>query len=517
MNVYKVSSWLKILAWLLLAALFVKMLAMVRPDERLTSDRFAGRGRNLAIMRNVQPAAAMPAKPKIDTPVGDLTVVRQLLHENANRSWSFDEHCAPYPRLEDLNIQSEYYQLSVGGNVSYFLYSAFYERRISVDRSPSVVLLGMISSFHGPFEPAYCQVWYENSSRPELLEMTQQDMAWYDAWGLGPEQVYPALFTCPLAGGPRRHRVPQLVSLVFGDRCARASNALYVYYRAPERRRSLRFGVCVKDLQFPDEDMSERFVEWLEMVRLLGAERVTAYYLGGNTLHPNTIRTLRHYEQHDGLVELRPFRLLEGVSKPADHVPLNKRLNEVLMYNDCLYRSMYEFDYLAVMDVDELIMPLGELRNWTALVERLEQNPNGDSNEPSQAGGSNTPHCSLCFRNVYYSRELQPDETPPASFYMLRHVQRVAQHLDANSAVKCLHATAYVTALHNHFPLGWRGAGYPHDVSVALGQMQHYREPDDEIQLKEPPPVRDDNIWRFKEQLINNSLAVHRQLGWSLP
>lgn len=55
MNVYKVSSWLKILAWLLLAALFVKMLAMVRPDERLISDRFAGRGRNLAIMRNVQP------------------------------------------------------------------------------------------------------------------------------------------------------------------------------------------------------------------------------------------------------------------------------------------------------------------------------------------------------------------------------------------------------------------------------------------------------------------------------
>lgn len=460
--------------------------------------------------------APLKTKPKIEGPADELKAVEQLLRDNAHRGWSFDEHCAPYPRFEDLNIQNECYQLSKGGNVSYYLYSAFYDRRLSVDRPPSIVLLGMISHFHGPFERTFCQVWYENSNRPELLEMTKQDNAWYDSWGLGSDQVYPVLFTCPLVGGARRQRVPQLVSVVFEDRCARASNALRVYYKAPERRRSLRFGVCVKDLQFPDADMSERFVEWLEMVRLLGAERVTAYYLGGNTLHPNTIRTLRHYEEHDGLVQLRPFRLLEGVAKPAIHVQLNKRLNEVLMYNDCLYRNMYDFDYLAVMDVDELIMPLGQLHNWTALVERLEQNPDGDNNGLPQGDSNCLVHCSLCFRNIYYSRELEQDKTPPARFYMLRHVQRVARHSDENSAVKCLHATAYVTAVHNHFPLSWRGACYPHDVSVALGQMQHYREPDDVNELKEPPPVRDDNIWRFKEQLIHNALAVHRQLGWSL-
>jgi len=97
---------------------------------------------------------------------------------------------------------------------------------------------------------------------------------------------------------------------------------------------------------------------------------------------------------------------------------------------------------------------------------------------------------------------------------MLRHVVRVAEHLNPAMAIKCLHSTGHASVLHNHFALKWMDACGPRDVSPDLGQLQHYRHVDDVKTLDEPTPKRDDNIRRFQQQLIHNSMAVHRQLGW---
>lgn len=317
---------------------------------------------------------------------------------------------------------------------------------------------------------------------------------------------------CPLPDSPRRYRVPQLVSLVFTDRCARATNALRVVYEAPQRSHATRFAVCVKYLQYPTVDMSERWVEWLELMRLLGAERITAYDLGGDSLMPKTRRTLEHYVQHDGLLQLRSHALLEGHPKPVINPTLSKRLNEVLIYTDCFYRNMYEFDYVAIIDVDEAIMPLGELLNWPQLVQHLERN----STHPTDAlkfENDCKARASYCFRNVYFPNSLAIDETPPTNFHMLRHVRRVAEHLDSNSAIKCLHSTHYVTAVHNHFPMSWRIACGPYDVPTSMAQMQHYRDPVDMSTLEQPRSLRDDNIWRFKDKLMEKVLAKYRELG----
>jgi hypothetical protein len=32
----------------------------------------------------------------------------------------------------------------------------------------------------------------------------------------------------------------------------------------------------------------------------------------------------------------------------------NKRQNEVIPYNDCLYRNMYRYEYIALLDIDEV-------------------------------------------------------------------------------------------------------------------------------------------------------------------
>lgn len=44
---------------------------------------------------------------------------------------------------------------------------------------------------------------------------------------------------------------------------------------------------------------------------------------------------------------------------------------ESLELNDCLYANLYRHDYLAVMDVDELIMPQN-VTNWHDLIRQIQ-------------------------------------------------------------------------------------------------------------------------------------------------
>ncbi|XP_017052086.1 uncharacterized protein LOC108095491 [Drosophila ficusphila] len=424
------------------------------------------------------------------------TDLESLLRGNEDEGWAKGPECAPYPRYENLRFQNPYFQHTRTGNLSYYLYGAYYDRR---PRLPEIVVLGMVTTCTGPYPETHLQMWFEGDTQPEITPLRETKLAWYSSWGHKQGVGYPTLLTFQLA----TRRIPQLVSLVFGSRCSVPQNALRVWQppaeEAPQPNRPLRTGICVKFLRFPDEDPSERLVEWLELMRMLGASRITAYDIG--ELHPNASRTLAHYTSaQDGLLELRKFHFPDEIK---GHARFRKSLVEAMLYNDCLYRNLYDFDFLAVVDVDEVIMPMGDFWNWPDLLAELQSQ---DVNCTARSG--------YCFRNVYFPKELPEDGEIPRHFHMLRHVVRVANHLSADLAAKCLHNTAHVTVLHNHFALSWRDACAPQQVPLDLGQLQHYRHVDQPETLKDPPPIRDANIRRFQQQLIRNSMAVHRQLGW---
>ncbi|XP_017065083.1 uncharacterized protein LOC108103872 [Drosophila eugracilis] len=440
-----------------------------------------------------------PATDEVATSM-DKDDLETLLRGNENEDWAQGNECPPYPRYENIHFPNPYYQLIQSGNLSYYLYGAYYDRR---PRIAEVMVLGMVTTCTGPYPETYLQVWYDGDTKAEIVPMHQTKLGWYKEWGNYVDVAYPTLLTFQM----KSKKIPRLVSLVFGNPCALPQNALQVqvqpppeYEEAPPNpNRRPRIGVCVKYLNFPDIDMSERFVEWLELMRLLGASKVTAYDIG--KLMPNTSRTLAHYTRpEDGLLDLRKFQFPE---ETKTYERFRSVIIEVLLYNDCLYRSLYDFDFIAVLDVDEVIMPLGQLRNWQDLLGELQSR---DVNC--------TARSSYCFRNVYYPKELPEDGSIPKPFYMLRHVVRVADHLNPALAIKCLHDIGHVTVLHNHFALQWMDSCAPFDVHSDLAQMQHYRHVDDLKTLKEPPPVRDDNIRRLQQQLIHNSMQVHRQLGW---
>jgi len=101
---------------------------------------------------------------------------------------------------------------------------------------------------------------------------------WYKKWGNYKQGILqPYLIACKV---PPTHkgRVPVSISLVERP-CDTASNNLRVIYNRPADGQKKGFAVCVKGLDFLHEDLSVRLVEWIELLHLLGADKIFMYQL----------------------------------------------------------------------------------------------------------------------------------------------------------------------------------------------------------------------------------------------
>ena len=69
---------------------------------------------------------------------------------------------------------------------------------------------------------------------------------------------------------------------VVENRCEKATNILRVTYNPlKEGEGKKKFAVCVKGLDFPNEDLSLHLMEWVEMLNILGADKVCLLLPGG--------------------------------------------------------------------------------------------------------------------------------------------------------------------------------------------------------------------------------------------
>ena len=80
---------------------------------------------------------------------------------------------------------------------------------------------------------------------------------------------------------------PLAVSLVEED-CETPTNYLNIIYNLPAGEKA-KFAVCVKGMDFPLDDLSVRMVEWLEVLKALGADKIFLYNLD---VHPNVRKVL---------------------------------------------------------------------------------------------------------------------------------------------------------------------------------------------------------------------------------
>ena len=153
-------------------------------------------------------------------------------------------------------------------------------------------------------------------------------------------KYHPVIYKCPLGNVTG---LPEKLAISKGTDISNT----YLINVLDRRRHTVAakdgVAVCVKSMY---RVTSPRwFTEWMEMQRLMGAQKVIFY---GEKETGRDVKKLLDYYKTLGFLHLQPWnnRLLSTV------VP-----NQFASNNDCLYRFGYLFRYMVYIDLDEVIVP----------------------------------------------------------------------------------------------------------------------------------------------------------------
>lgn len=420
--------------------------------------------------------------------------------------------CSRFPLLVYyIQFINTHWQVFHQTNGTFNLLNAFYDNRDALKKT-YIRILGSANILESTIKHCQivCQLWFEGMDNPVISPVTEFRYLWVRDWGQqSTKYQHPYLLACAIPD-LLMNQVPVAVSLAENN-CDNATNALKVLNKRPKDGVKKKFGVCVKQLDFLHSDMSVLLIEWLELLFSMGVEKVHMYNLA---VHENIIKVLKYYESR-GKVELRPITLPgHQPNIPSFYHPYflkspwSKHLLEDILFSDCFYRNMYNYEYVVVLDVDELIMPVGNssLKTWSDILDKV--------NGTFEGYG---------FRNIYYFDNnkffnlTHEDVAPFLHFSNLVH--RTASHSKKFQFSKSFFSTQSVVTIQNQYALScvtqinckW------HEVSTDIARLQHYC-----FNKKHVPgcmndqrkAVVDPNICKYHNEIVNRSMKTLEDLGF---
>lgn len=305
--------------------------------------------------------------------------------------------------------------------ITFRLWKAYYDDRPLIGNA-TIRILG--TTDRKPAPRVTCFLWRESDSHP--LEIVKaRTVRTHQIKHQHNHALQPVLVTCPTKGaiipdsvslsiddGPtiyRRHVMEKILTYA-------PSNLLKIVKES--RKVKKNFAVCSKWWNF-DYDHSLRLIEWLEMVRILGADHV---FLNILNIHPNMSLALDHYVS-TGFVSLtywsRPGNDSEENFRTYNNTGMDIMLtNEIIPIQDCLFKSIAKsFQYLAVFDLDEMIIPTRHY-NWSELISYIDSFEEGERIDTYEA-----------FRNYFIDHDTPKDElliqSIPRYLHMMRHIYKI--------------------------------------------------------------------------------------------
>ncbi|XP_042856366.1 uncharacterized protein LOC122242976 [Penaeus japonicus] len=435
-----------------------------------------------------------------------------FVERKRNKIMQMTQNCARFPSVYDIQYNNMYWQQLITSKGALYLYGAYYDNRALEPNRPVVRILTIMDITKGLPETT-CQFWFDEMETPVFSDASYS-YVWGREWNFGNVHgLYPYLITCNVPKS-HRHLIPQAVSLV-ERACDFASNSLRVIYNLPEDNKQEDFVVCVKGFDFYFEDFTERIIEWLELLSLMGAHKVFYYSLSMNA---KMEKMMRYYEDK-GLLEVIPTTLpgsqpnIPGIF--LKYVIMKDRFqHEVIQFNDCYYRNMYRYKYTVNLDTDELIVPRFAT-TWHDLMQTLRK----------KSAKDNLNYSSYCARHTFYMDHMLPAQEwlkgIPSHMHILQHVLRSANYSRINQSIKCFHDTTCLKHLHNHFPFLALADKFPLTYYIPTGdaQLQHYRQtcqgfvPNCYETFKRFT-VYDPTVWKYKEELIKAVNQTFFDLGY---
>jgi len=195
----------------------------------------------------------------------------------------------------------------------------------------------------------------------------------------------------------------------------------------------------------------------------------------------------------------------------------------LIPWNDCLYRNMYRYKYVVVMDQDEVIVPKSK-GTWRDLIKLLEQRSLQKNKKISS---------TFRFRNVYFMDRMLNSHLKssadiiaiPKYMHILRHVFRSKIFDKPKQHTKSIHNTDRVVLVHSHLAITClEGKCNSYFVEPQIAQSQHYRETcQPSIGAKEcyvkykRLTIKDPTVWRYKNLLIERVSTSLLTLGFIDP
>ena len=431
--------------------------------------------------------------------------------ENENENLFYkNSSCAKFPNLYDLEYNNIFWQIFNTSNGTFYLFSAYYDVR-NLTGVPSIRIQGVVNRQRLPVVQTFCQMWFPNRKEPVIEKVADSQVVW-NFGGFNPKIMMPFMMTCRVPQS-LANSVPVAVSLV-EKFCDIASNSLRVIYNPADEPKK-RFAVCVKYVDYTHEDVSVQLVEWVELLFILGANKIYFYPL---KVHENVHKVYEYYEKQSK-AEIT-WTMLPGKHPNAfgiQHYWFRDRvwqrsMDELISYNDCLYKNMYKYDYIVPIDTDEVIIPVKH-RDWIELLDMLSKEAKSD--------GKVTP-TSYNAVNVYFPPNCyghdKPYENIPSYMFMCQNTYRWSES-PPGAATKSFMDTGRVLAMHNHFPMRHLQAeSRNYGIKVTDAKLHHYHSPDGltytSCAKMKPNMSTDTTIWKYKEQLIERTLTALYDLGF---
>ncbi|XP_013392837.1 uncharacterized protein LOC106160711 [Lingula anatina] len=311
-----------------------------------------------------------------------------------------------------------------------YVLSAYYDDRPTLDpRARPVVRIITIADkeqIEGRGQKKMmCVIWVGNSKWTPI-RMT------YSPTGSGGWYFREYIFVCDL-GKLSSTIKPRFLSIIdeSPDNVYPNVKSLYkIPIKYPHRpKKKLEFGACI-GLTYGTIDPL-RLVEWVELNRIWGVEEINIY---GSIVNKTTQNVFMHYHNQNILIYNNVFRIFNETEE------FMLQLMSAPTLNDCMYKNMYRYKHIVVIDLDEVIVPRGNLTSYTELLDAIDA-----------AIKRKHRHRMYHFSNVYFFSELPQDNSMPSHLTTLRQVGRLRLPSLQGVSTKTIIDPLTCTNLHNHY------------------------------------------------------------------
>lgn len=263
---------------------------------------------------------------------------------------------------------------------------------------------------------------------------------------------------------------------------------------------SRRFTVCLTPLN-NDYNRAYELVEWIELNRLLGAEKFTVYNYSSAA---NVKTVLEHYSAF-GTIDIVQWQIPLAVETfKANTEPEIHYFGQLAALQDCLYRNMQESEYLVNIDLDEFIIPKSmDVSTWSELLEQLPANK-----------------ATFMFMNTFFRKEWPNGELDghkknfAEKFRLVTLLKNKREKpFPAGNRSKYITKTSAVARLHVHTVFLPSKHGGMKLVSPDVGLLHHYRNWN-RFEDADSKGIQDDTIdQKYGDKLIENVVRVWKQLS----